>query len=564
MSEMILPGVYIEVRPEALISGGQITVGNIGIVGTARKGKPNEAVLLSSYANAVEAFGGYDAYDPSAPSPPLTLVRALQLAYNNGASAVYAVRVAAGTPAAATYTVVGPGGTAVRLEAPSPGSWGNDLELNVSAADADALVTGEQITGGVAIQLARHTIRRDDSRNRISVFRPTTGTKVMAVAYGAAATTAGTAVINDTNGNVLFHADDTPGANDRVIASYVVPQLLARRVTLRQGANSESYVVADGKHLAELLKAAGSPFAQAVAGTATAEVPTSFASPTEFRAFGAGPGNTPGSDGAGAGQSEYEAGLAKLLNEDAHIIVAAGMDAKTIGDELLAHVQNASTDKVRRDRIAVVGSAAPTGGSLSAFTERAVSSDRVIFVAPGIVVADSVLHQDVKLPGAYAAAAVAGMLSARSPHISLTNKAVAAGGAEVKLGSAELEQLVQDRVLALEVRRGGEVRVVKGITTDDGAFRQITTRRIVDYAKYGVRSAAQPFIGLLNNDRVRKALKGSINGFLAGMVDDEMLVGYELDVSATRDEEIRGIARVTMTVKPTFSIDYIKVTMFLG
>jgi hypothetical protein len=69
---------------------------------------------------------------------------------------------------------------------------------------------------------------------------------------------------------------------------------------------------------------------------------------------------------------------------------------------------------------------------------------------------------------------------------------------------------------------------------------------------------------LLNNDRVRKALKGSINGFLAGMVNDEMLVTYELDVTATRDEQIRGIARVVMTLQPTFSIDFIKVVMFLG
>jgi len=122
--------------------------------------------------------------------------------------------------------------------------------------------------------------------------------------------------------------------------------------------------------------------------------------------------------------------------------------------------------------------------------------------------------------------------------------------------------LVVARVLALEARNG--FRVVKAITTDAGAFRQITTRRIVDYAKFGVRSAAEPYIGLLNNDRVRKALKGSINGFLAGMVDDEMLESYELDVTATRDEEIRGIAKVTMTLRPTFSIDYIKVVMFLG
>jgi hypothetical protein len=168
----------------------------------------------------------------------------------------------------------------------------------------------------------------------------------------------------------------------------------------------------------------------------------------------------------------------------------------------------------------------------------------------------------VTLPGSYATAAIAGMLSARPPHVSLTNKTLSVDGLERKFDSGELEQLVIGRVLALEVRSG--IRVVKGITADAGAFRQITTRRIVDFAKFGVRSAAEPYIGLLNNDRVRKALKGSINGFLAQMVLDEMLVSYELDVTATRDEEIRGICRVTMTVRPTFSIDYIRVVMFLG
>jgi hypothetical protein len=155
------------------------------------------------------------------------------------------------------------------------------------------------------------------------------------------------------------------------------------------------------------------------------------------------------------------------------------------------------------------------------------------------------------------------MLSARSAHVSLTNKPVAVGGLETKYTSPQLTQLVQARVLALEERRGLGIRTVKAITTDTGAFRQITTRRIVDYAKYGVRSAAEPYIGLLNNTRVRGALRATINSFLAEMVDDEMLVSYELDVTATRDEERKGIARVTMVLRPTFSIDFIKVTMFL-
>jgi phage tail sheath protein FI len=136
------------------------------------------------------------------------------------------------------------------------------------------------------------------------------------------------------------------------------------------------------------------------------------------------------------------------------------------------------------------------------------------------------------------------------------------GGLENKYTNAELSQLVQSRVLALEARQG--YRIVKGITTSTNtAWHQITTRRIVDYAKYGVRSAATPYIGLLNNERVRGALQSTIAAFLDQMVRDEMLISYDLSVSATRDEERQGIVQVTMVLRPVFSIDFIKVTMFL-
>ena len=76
-------------------------------------------------------------------------------------------------------------------------------------------------------------------------------------------------------------------------------------------------------------------------------------------------------------------------------------------------------------------------------------------------------------------------------------------------------------------------------------------------------SGANPYIGKLNNARVRAALKATLDGFLSQMVLDEMLTGYELEVSATRAQEIRGICIVTMTLQPTFSIDFIRVTMNL-
>ncbi len=106
--------------------------------------------------------------------------------------------------------------------------------------------------------------------------------------------------------------------------------------------------------------------------------------------------------------------------------------------------------------------------------------------------------------------------------------------------------------------------MVRGITSSTNtAWAQVTTRRIVDYARFGVRAAADPFIGKLNNERVRQALKGSVNSLLADMIDREMLISYELDVSATRPQQIRGIVQVTMVLRPTFSIDYIRVIMYL-
>jgi hypothetical protein len=175
---------------------------------------------------------------------------------------------------------------------------------------------------------------------------------------------------------------------------------------------------------------------------------------------------------------------------------------------------------------------------------------------------DSALNP-VLLPAAYTAAVIAGMLAGMDPHISLTNKPVVGIPAlEIIFNNAQLTELVQNRVTGLEVNQG--IRILRGQTTDIGAFREITTRRIVDYAKYGVRSAAQPYIGLLNNDRVRGALRATLNSFLQGMLDNEMLVDYAIEVTATRPQQIAGIVQVTLSLQPVFSINFIHVTMILS
>jgi len=567
MSEMVLPGVYIEVRPEGLIVPGQISINTIGIVGTASRGPVGTPVFLGGILDAREQFGDADGWQGGT-SDELTLIRALELAYGHGATSVTAVRVASGGGAKAGQTLSSAGGECVRLRALTPGTWGDSLQVNVAPNSGDndenPFVLNEEHPGAATITLGRKPVVKS-ARNRVEYFVDATGvTHTLAVIYDdtPGGPSADQAKINRANGTIDFGLTTDP--QDKVTVSYMVaktapnpapnqpPLPTAVKVTVRQLKGDDvvardRFVAFDGDDLvAQLSQPGASTLVDAVARANSSEMPTPSA-PGAWANF------TGGDDGAAASDSDYRSGFDVLLNEDAQIMVAAGRD-ESFGDDLDSHCQTASTDAIKRDRIGVVGSSRTA--TLDTIRGHTLASDRIVFVAPGIKVGDDAL------PGAYAAAAVAGLLAAFPPHVSLTNKTIRVDGLGTRFNSAQLIQLLDARVLALEQRNG--FRIVRGITTSTNtAWQQITTRRIVDYAKYGVRSAAEPFIGLLNNARVRSALRTSVNSFLAAMVEDEMLVSYDLTVGATRDEERRGIARVTMVLRPTFSIDFIKVTMFL-
>ncbi|HEX4864398.1 MAG TPA: phage tail sheath C-terminal domain-containing protein [Acidimicrobiales bacterium] len=546
MPETILPGVTIEVRAEGLIVPLGITVGNLGVVGTASKGPISTPVILGSFAEARAAFGDYDPWNQGAAE--LTLVRALELAFDHGATTAIAVRVADTTSASkaakAQLTLKSASGDCVDLAAKSEGTWGNDIQVNVAVpADGNAFVEDETVTGG---KLGHHPVV-PSALNRIRV-KPGGGgpEQSLQILYDPAAPTPGQVSVK-SDGTLTFGT--APGGSDAVLASYMVDHSQAAKVTIRYQNTEETYLVVNGDDLIHDLT--NSALVSGAAKANSKEIPLASAGGSFSRLAG-------GANGAG-GAKYKEDGLDKLLDQEAHIIVAAGKDDLAAGSDLANHCQVASSDTLKRDRIAIVGS-----GDLSKVAGHNLNSDRVVFVAPGITVSDNaaVPPVDVTLPGSYAAAAVAGLLASQEPHISLTNKVLSVDGLEKIYTLPELRQLVQARVLALEKREG--FRIVKGITTStDTAFAQITTRRIVDYAKFGVRSAANPFIGKLNNERVRDALRSSINSVLSDMVHAEMLESYELSVSATRPQEIRGIVQVTMVLRPTFSIDFIQVTIFL-
>ncbi|MBZ5724650.1 MAG: phage tail sheath subtilisin-like domain-containing protein [Acidobacteriia bacterium] len=364
--------------------------------------------------------------------------------------------------------------------------------------------------------------------------------------------------INSATGALTFTtlANFAPVAADAIAANYQVPAANSRKADLVYGAIKETYTAADASHLAEQVNARS-----ALVSAAPADESAFFNQAPDNtvggRLFGTGlDGNTAGANGETASADDYKDSLAKLENEIVNIVLLAGQDATNsqMVSALLGHIN--TTTEIRRERIALMGS----NGSddLNTIAGHSLDSERMIFVAPGIRISGQ-----SKLPGAYTAAAVAGLISSLPVQSSPTNKTLAIPGVSVAFSSSQLEKLVMRRVLAVESRDG--YRVVKGITTStNSAWHQITTRRIVDYAIYGVRSASDPYIGKLNNDRVRAALKATIDAFLTRMVDNEALIGYQLDVSATRAQQIAGECIVTMTIRPTFSIDFVVVTMYLG
>ncbi len=52
MPDVILPGIYITVRDEGLITVGGVSTGNIGIVGAAVEGDADKVYTLSSLTEA--------------------------------------------------------------------------------------------------------------------------------------------------------------------------------------------------------------------------------------------------------------------------------------------------------------------------------------------------------------------------------------------------------------------------------------------------------------------------------------------------------------------------------
>ncbi len=550
ITEMIIPGTYIEVRAEGLIGVSGIATGNVGIVGTASKGPIDEAVILSSFAEAKEIFGDYDGWVDGS-SDELTLVRALQQVFGNGGSTVYAVRTAHTGVSEASKTLIDGTGDVVTIKAKTKGTWGHDITVQAKAASENATVEARSQDVTASPLQPLHANIASSASNSVKVTKGDSGKLTRLAIKTTGSPVKGRSVSVDTSTGIMtFHADDVPEEGDALVATYQVDKSACREIEIKYGALKEIYSVVDADDLKGDINRESILVEAEIASGAGPRLPDVMDAALQL---------VGGSNGSNANASDYETTLEKLDSEPVNIVTLAGQTFTDGSAALLAHVEKAENNS--HDRIAVIGADSSTVSEVVANAD-SVGDDRLILVAPGIRGTDLTLGTTADIGTGYASAAISGLLASLAVQVSPTNKVLRISGLSELYNDGELKKLINNRVMVLEKKAG--YRVVKGITSDTGAFKQVSVRRIVDYAKAGVRIGSLPYIGKLNNSRVRAALKATLNGFLSDMVLNEALTDFTLDVTATREQEIAGIALVTLHLKPTFSIDYIKVIMNLA
>ncbi|MCH9683416.1 MAG: phage tail sheath protein [Deltaproteobacteria bacterium] len=271
--------------------------------------------------------------------------------------------------------------------------------------------------------------------------------------------------------------------------------------------------------------------------------------------------------GVDASEAEYVDALTLLEDvADVDMVAAALQDhgsvdnarASGIYSAIISHCELMSADARGRIGFGQVSADAPepADGSdtdpLDVEMADLLRSDRFVLLAP---------H------GALGAAA--GRIGSLPYYQSPTFKTLSGlGDFRPALRVEQQRQYLQQSMVPIAEVPGRGISVVRGLTTDGD---QINVRRIADRAVRGVRVIGELFIGKLNTEDGRNALKQKLTEFLLQMQAEDAIVpstdgtdpAFKLDVYSSQSDFAQGIVRVDLAVRPVRAIDFIYATVLV-
>lgn len=227
-------------------------------------------------------------------------------------------------------------------------------------------------------------------------------------------------------------------------------------------------------------------------------------------------------------------------------------DATALCSAVISHCETMSRKAANRIGLGQIpphGTARPDMTAANAMA-LALSSDRFVLTAPSGYVG-----------------AVAGLLSKlkyfESPTFK-TLRGIAAPNFDFTEG--DLKALLTGGILPIDTLPRKGVAVVKGIATSQ---YQINVQRTADRSVRTVQNIAIDYVGLLNNQAQRSALRQRIVEAFTAMYREGALVPsadglsppFEVEVTATNADAASGIVRIGIAVRPVRAIDYIYATI---
>lgn len=544
----IIPGVQVtvvkEVVPPQLAPSG--VLGIIGLVAPAREGTSRGVVeRVGTWARFRELYGrGTARVMPEA-----------QQAFQNGVFELVVVDLESSVASQATVTLQVEGDDYLTFRARARGTRPNGLEVQLTAQGSGYELRLRR--DGEVIELYRNVSLLPGERGWLVSVLQQGDSEIEAVPPPITFASFG------GGGTVV---DPAPGATGEILAT--IGGAATVRLVVQEGAP----VTIAGTHATGIvITRSGTPLYEIPAldpGEALAGLRTAIAGQLGMSLRTDLP-DVAGtlSSGADATQDEYIAGLT-LLEDVADVdLVAVALQnhgdagnarASAIYSAIVAHCEQMSAEARGRIGFGQVSPSAPLPAGagdddpLDLQMADLLRSDRFVLLAP---------HG--------ALGAVAGRIGSLPYHQSPTFKTLAGlGDLQPALRVEQQRQYLQQSIVPIAEVPGRGIAVVRGLTTDGD---QINVRRIADRAVRGVRIIGELFIGKLNTEDGRNALKQKLTEFLLQMQAEDALVpstdgtdpAFKLDVYSSQSDFAQGIVRVDLAVRPVRAIDYIYATVLV-
>jgi len=560
----VVPGVSVEARFDPLppLPAPSGIIGAVGIVD-----RPPSAGALVSVTKVAELR---DLLGPGTATTMPEVIHALR----NGAQEVVVSAVAGGTSATADL-LNDDSEKVLRLRTRSNGAWGNDLTADVKGIP-DA--TGKVVRATIRLLRAGAVVEEFDSL-QVSPGAPddlfdainTTSALVVAIDpnLDGIEPQAGTYTFTDDGGAItvprsgggtdLLQLAPTGGVAPSSIAVTIAADGATAAVSISvDGGNRESFsdltmdpdsdlylpfVLASQSRLVRAQVLSSAAAGKQLPRTTTAAVP--FAGGTSPQVQG------------------YLDAL-DLLTDDTRIDTLLACVEPARADADVHQIHSAMT--AQAVTMADAGAPRIAFGSITA-AEDVKDSGRLGRIRDHASAVRNRRFVLVSPPGA--AGAVAGAVARLDPQDAPTFKPTPLFEVPpAHYRESELNVLLgpTTNLLVVQDRSGHGVIVLKGIdTTGD----QVSVTRVADEAIRETKAICEVFIGLLNSDEARIALKGQIVATFTRMERAGALVpstdgkdpAFIVDVYSTQQDFAQGIVRVDIAVRPVRAIDYVYATI---